>query len=284
MNRSFVLVCALFAVLAAIAPAEARDLVRIGGSAVVEKGEQVQDAVAVGGDVTVHGEVRGDAVAIGGDVIVKAGGQVGNDAVAVGGRLVMEPGAEIGGSEIEVAGEAMSEALEWASVVPVVWGPLKAFYWMGKLVALLALGMLLLTLLPAQMEAVMTAAERNAWKTVAVGLVGVLAIAPFLALLCLTIIGIPLIPLVITAVAVALLFGYVGVGYLVGRKLPWEALKGRSPLLALALGMLLLSVANEVPWLGWLVFFAASLLGFGAVLRSTFGRLRKTATPAPLPE
>ena len=112
MNRSFVLLCALFAVLAAIAPAEARDLVRIGGSVVVEEGEQVQDAVAVGGDVTVHGEVRGDAVAIGGDVIVKAGGQVGNDAVAVGGRLVMEPGAEIGGSEIEVAGEAMSEALE----------------------------------------------------------------------------------------------------------------------------------------------------------------------------
>ncbi len=284
MNRSFVLLCALFAVLAAIAPAEARDLVRIGGSVVVEEGEQVQDAVAVGGDVTVHGEVRGDAVAIGGDVIVKAGGQVGNDAVAVGGRLVMEPGAEIGGSEIEVAGEAMSEALGWASVVPVLWGPLKAFYWLGKLVGLLALGMLLLTLLPAQMEAVVTAAEQNAWKTAAVGLVGVLAIAPFLALLCLTIIGIPLIPLVITAVAVALLFGYVGVGYLVGRKLPWEALKGRSPLLALALGMLLLSVASEVPWLGWLVFFAASLLGFGAVLRSMFRRLRKTATPAPLPE
>ena len=283
MKQSYILACALAAVLVAAPAARARDWVRIGGSVVVEAEDQVQDAVAVGGDVTVYGEVRGSAVAIGGDVLVKAGGNVGSDAVAIGGRLVVEPGGEVVGSQVEVDREAIPKALGWAAVVPVMWGPLKGLYWLGKIIALVALGALLFTFLPAHVGTMADEVEHRPWKSLGVGFLGIIALPPLMALVALTIIGIPLIPLIIMAVAVALLFGHVGVGYLVGRKIPWEAIKGRSPLLGLAVGMVLLSLASEVPWLGWLVWCVAALLGFGAVLSSRFGTVHGPVASTPPP-
>jgi UDP-3-O-[3-hydroxymyristoyl] glucosamine N-acyltransferase len=75
------------------------------GDLTVENGAVVEKAVAVGGSVRIRSgaRVKQDAVALGGDVVVEAGGRVGNDAVSLGGQVREESGSKIQGSVVGLA-------------------------------------------------------------------------------------------------------------------------------------------------------------------------------------
>lgn len=79
--------------------------IAVNGDVFVEEGAVVEKAVAVGGSVTVRSgaQVRQDAVAIGGDVVVQADGRVGNDAVSLGGQVREAKGSRIRGSVVGLA-------------------------------------------------------------------------------------------------------------------------------------------------------------------------------------
>lgn len=79
--------------------------IAMNGDVTVEEGAVVEKAVAVGGSVTVRSgaQVRKDAVAIGGDVIVEADGRVGKDAVSLGGQVREAKGSRIRGSVVGLA-------------------------------------------------------------------------------------------------------------------------------------------------------------------------------------
>jgi UDP-3-O-[3-hydroxymyristoyl] glucosamine N-acyltransferase len=84
---------------------QVENAVALHGDLTLEDGAVVEKAVAVGGTVTVRSgaRVRQDAVAIGGDVVVEADGRVGNDAVSLGGQVQEGKGAKIEGSVVGLA-------------------------------------------------------------------------------------------------------------------------------------------------------------------------------------
>lgn len=76
--------------------------VKFGGSILVEKEEQAEEAVAIGGSVRVDGEVSRDVVAIGGPARIN--GRVGGSVVSVGSSVHLGPGAIIDGDVTSVGG------------------------------------------------------------------------------------------------------------------------------------------------------------------------------------
>ena len=84
---------------------QVENAVALHGDLTVEAGAVVEKAVAVGGSVTIRsgGRVKQDAVALGGDVVVEADGRVGKDAVSLGGQVRGVEGSRIQGSVVGLA-------------------------------------------------------------------------------------------------------------------------------------------------------------------------------------
>ena len=76
------------------------NIIRFGGDLIVPPNQVVENAIAVGGDVTIQQGTRvtETAIAIDGDVILEKGVRVDGDAYAVGGEIITEEGATINGA------------------------------------------------------------------------------------------------------------------------------------------------------------------------------------------
>jgi hypothetical protein len=224
-----------------VAPTPARvehsgDLVRFGSDIHVPSDQEVSgDVVAIGGDITVDGRVQGDVVAVGGSVTLGSAAHVEGQLVTVGGQLHEAPGSYAGGSRVTAGGLPK----RWASGRRF-W-PFMSMFGSGMRVMLSIMWMLFMMgvawaitqLAPARTRAAFDSLKREGMMCFALGLLAwallipsVIALALVAAVLCITIIGIPL--------ALAVIVGYVGLlillcvwGYVVGAIALGERLWGR---------------------------------------------------------
>lgn len=242
----------------------ARDLVKIGGSVVVEEGEVVKDAVAVGGSVTVRGEVTNDAVAVGGSVMVEPGAIVRGSAVSVGGEVRQAEDAVIEGGITEVSGFIPEEVFgdigrNW----PAVFAGMRIVTFIG----FLALALVAIALFGGTFGAIAGEAMRHPLQNGLWGLLALVLIPPVLVLLAISIIGIPFIPLVIVLIVCDIVVGYIAMGLLIGERVASAFHKPDiGKVLAALIGLTLLWAVGWVPFLGWLVQVVAVLVGFGSTL------------------
>lgn len=81
---------------------EVEDAIAIDGDVVVPKGVTVNDVVAIQGRVIIEAgaHVRGDVVAIGGEVDVREDAHVDGDAVSLGGTLKVDERATVDGDRV----------------------------------------------------------------------------------------------------------------------------------------------------------------------------------------
>ena len=267
--------------MALCAPAWGRDETRISEHLTVPEGQEVDNAISLGGDVVVYGNVLKDAVSVGGDLVVKPSGRVGRNGLAFGGRVIVDAGGEIGGQQLEIQNIPGLSSLGQLGVLttrlPEIQHSaistllfLREIYWLNATVVALALGLLVQAAVFGRVEAVSRTIERRHWKAACIGMAGFLGVLLLIGMVAISVIWIPLIPVLVILVTVALLLGYVAVGFAAGRHLPVPFV-ANAPFFATACGMLLLTLACALPWVGAYVFAAANLLGFGAVLMSRFG-------------
>jgi hypothetical protein len=281
------------------------DLVRFGEDVTVPAGRTVLgDVVAVGGDITVLGTVNGDAVAVGGSVHLRPGGVVRGETISIGGRVLNDTGQGLHGSSV-----SLPSIPKW----------LFDFNVMNIIGQGLALVKILFTILLAAAAAwaVNALALERTERAVAhvraapghsflwgIGtLIGIapsaVAVALFSALLCITLIGIPVAILLLAAYVVALIllvmWGFLVGAALVGRWV-WRRFRPLEPepvllkamlagIVALAvpgfLGHLLRTVMFMVPpvgalgiaiWvLGCLLTLSFWLVGMGALIATRAG-------------
>lgn len=219
------------------------EIIRFGQDIHVGPGETVQgDVVAMGGDVTIEGTVRGSVTAMGGDVQLGPASRVSEDVVCLGGTLHEEPGASVGGQRVTAPRTRGAKFM-----LPVLGAIGAGFEIMGLLVgALLLIGLswLVVKLAPGRTQAALDVIDRDGGSAFMVGLLlwaliipSVIVLAIAMALLCITIIGIPLAAAVavgyVAFFVVAAFWGAV-VGYtLIGRQVH-ARLKGPAPSLAVA--------------------------------------------------
>jgi hypothetical protein len=252
----------------------ARDVHAVGGSVTLRAGAEAREVVAVGGSVTLEaGASARQVVAVGGDVRVGPGASVEQDAVSVGGRVQVDPSGDVGGQQTAVSIPGVSGLIAKLSHRA---GEEQSPGWslagaLARYAVYLALALLLMVLFQRRVEVVAASMEANPAKALLAGLLGLVA-QPFLSiLLIVTLIGIPLVLVQVLGVLVAGVLGFTALAWWLGRRLPVQLSRG-TMVLQLALGMAIVFVATQIPVVGWLVWVAAVILTFGAVLRTRFGQ------------
>ncbi|MBI3181378.1 MAG: hypothetical protein HYZ28_04480 [Myxococcales bacterium] len=254
------------------------------GSVVVEDGQVVDSAVAFGGSLTIGSGavVEDDAVAFGGDVILKSGSVVEGDAVAFGGQVHKEEGAVVEGDEVSMGGGSLgaSVARKIRSVGPGHEDEPEVEHrgrgsgfpgFFVRFALLFGLGFLFTMFAPARMKQIEGELAREPLKCGLTGLVGGVVLLMLTVLLAVTIIGIPFAVALVVVVGVLIAMGFSAVAAEVGVRLPVFR-RSRTQALVLALGLLVLLLASEVPLLGPLATAAVILVGLGAIIRTRLGQ------------
>ncbi len=244
---------------------DVRDIVKIANDVVVEEGEHVGDAVAVGGNVTVKGTVEGDAVAVGGSVTLESRAIVEGDVVSIGGKIHKAPGAKIHNDMVEVDAPGISSFKnampEWH------WRSWLQGFRIVTFIGFIALALLIVAIMPRQIGLISNAIESDTLKTVLWGLLGMALIVPGALLLTMSIVGIPLVPVELILVVCAAITGYIAIAQLIGKKMAIALKRTDLPIFWETFwGVFMLGIIGFVPVLGWLVKGIASLIGFGAVI------------------
>jgi hypothetical protein len=268
------------------------------------------NARMLGSTITIDGAIGGALAATGGEITLNAA--VSGDALLQGGTISLGPKARIAGTLTYSAPEPVTIPAEVIPAARVVYHksqPMMERFehmrdwgddWVGRdmpalpstfalvstflvtLGFLILLGGALLALAPQRCEALRLAGTRRPALMV---LLGVLALATLMGLVpvaVMTVIGLPFVPIVLLAILVVWTLGYVFGAYVVALRL-YQAFGRRDDpglglrILLLGGAVLVFSLLNFVPVLGWMLNFLLVLFGIGAmstgVLRALVARL-----------
>jgi len=280
------------------------DLVKFGKDITIEEGEKVTgDVVAIGGNVRVKGLVEGDVVSIGGNIFVSSTGIIEKNATSVGGDVRRDPGSIIKGESVGL-GFLPGKLLGFHTGSHFLWG-VGFIFSLFKILFLFFLGILVLALVPKNVQKVKDKITRNPWQSALIGFLGEILILPAFILLIITIIGIPVAILILPlAILLAMLIGYTSVSLIVGEKLRQNTnIKPQTQMMTLILGILTIEFVLlfarflRIFWgffspfslifviIGFLITYVAFTIGFGGAILTLLGTRPKdktvTATPAP---
>lgn len=254
-----------------------KTVVVFGNDITVEADQRVDAAIAFGGDVDVYGEVRESVVAVGGDVFIHPGAEVEGDAVSIGGEVILDSNANLDGDLVEVKSGHFGHAFRHLHFNPY-WGVPWAFRAISMF-GLLAIVLIVGLLFPGLIVSPASGFELEPGKTFLIGIAAVILFIPLLILLAISIIGIPLIPLVIFCYGLAYLVGYLIVGYLLGKRfLTALNIEAKTLLMNSVSGVLILWFVNLIPFIGILLRICLFLVGLGVILLS-LSNLRNTPKP-----
>jgi hypothetical protein len=239
-------------------------------------------------DVTIRPDevVDGDLNVVFGDATVA--GRVRGDVNTLFGRCVKLEGAQIDGEEHCVTDDAARAIAPWlmnsAAFAPFADQDKRLLVKLGAS----AIVLLVFLLFPVRMRLALDRVERHPGLAALVGAIALVAMLPVAIVLLVSIVGIPLIALEIAALFVGIWLGTGAIALLVGRRLAELVLPHStpSPLLALVLGLVVVSAAETVPFFGWAVTALVWLVGLGAsilafVRATSIDTLRRATVGGP---
>jgi hypothetical protein len=281
----------------------------LGAGTVVVRGVEIGTVTVGVGAVEVSGRVTGSIEVGMGEVILAHGARVGGRvSVGMGREVRLAPGQPL---PLTVGGVDRTETLTFAPAPPLpavgVWplaavvraaagalplggGPALAVaplvgrvaWWLVSL----AVALVVLVLFPEPVRRLVDDVEAAPLSALGWGTLVALAAGPAAVLLAITLLGIPLALLLVLAVLLAKVLGYVAVSLLLGRRLlPRLGVRDGAIGWELVAGTVLLLLVGSVPVLGALVDLAVALVGIGASGRTGFGTGRpwlRAPRPGPV--
>ena len=253
------------------------DVVRVfQGDVIIEEGRVVQgDVVCIGGSVELQpgAVVQGDAVAVGGGISVHQGALVLGEAVAILGTVDVDRGGQVMGEHVNVGlgkvlGSSHHAKRGWLTSL----GPFGLFPTLALFAILYLVGLLVLRVWPERVRNVGHAMFENPVRSFTVGFLCWLLLLPLVVLLCISIVGILLIPLLPVVVFVSIDMGLSAFALKVGESLPAGPGQRFVPPAALGMGMAVLLLVAFVPWLGISILALLQFFALGSSVGSRFGR------------
>ncbi|MDQ6780852.1 MAG: hypothetical protein M3Z37_06840 [Candidatus Eremiobacteraeota bacterium] len=261
------------------------DMVVFAGSQTLQAGQEVDgDLVVIGGNADVHGHVHGDAVAIGGRIYVAPEGQVDGNFVNLGGTIENESATSPGNAR---SGKHHGVAPPIVPVVPNTTDTSDqgSGSWVPFILFDAALVLFAFLLFPAKTRDAMQYLVENPLIASITGFFSPIILALVLVTLAITIIGIPLIPVVMIMAAVGYLIGKAALAAFVGGRL-FEVARVQSPkpIATMLVGLAILAVVSMFGWEGVVIYFCVGAVSLGVALYG-FGRVlnqrRRAASYVP---
>jgi hypothetical protein len=257
-------------------------LVRVFADAEVPAGEHVDgDVVAVFGSVDIEGSVNGDVVAVFGSVRLKPGAVVQGDVVAIGGALDHAEGATVGGQTVSLG---LLPTLGGLPTLPVLLLSILMFWGLTLFIA-----WLMTLLFPERLERIAVTATRQSAGSFFLGVVSMPLFVLVIALLFITVIGIPIAFILPLVYFMMVWVGQVAASYVLGSKLSGRRIGEGGAMVPIltATGFVAMffvvgaalsgpqglsrTLALFFSLLGVLLIAGLSTIGTGALLLSRFG-------------
>lgn len=253
----------------------------IGGTATTANGSKVNgDLILIGGTLGIDGSVNGDIVSIGGAVNLGDSAIINGNLSMLGANLQRSSGAVINGTIEEespnfIGEEAANQRMRWIPFGD--WrDPLRGL--LTTIFEALAMGVLAVLvglLLPHNVKNIAANVVCEPLVSGGIGLLTIIVAPIMLLLLAITIILIPVSLVAFIALGLALLLGFIAVGYEVGQRLATLFKTTWHPSISAGVGTLLLSlvtgIAGLIPCMGWVIGFIVGIVGLGAVITSRVG-------------
>ena len=268
----------------------------------VAENEVIQgDVVSIFGTATVYGTVEGDLVGVFSPVKVEGGqvmgdavtvfspltlmdARIGGDAISVLGGVKAESGTLVGGSAIGIMGFGLDardaviqgDRIDVAGVLP---GNISGFGILAVLIAAILVikqvvafmaGVLAIVIFPHRFERMADHTFTDSGKKTLVGFLLNVGVLVLMAILGASVIGTPLVPLVIPAFMLLEFAGNTTVKITIGRRIATGLGRNWGAILELFVGTIVY-ILLEVTLVGKLLTFIFKLIGMGQVVDSRFG-------------
>ena len=274
------------------------DLLVFGGSATIEQGATVNGStVLFGGNLTVNGTVNGDVAITGGTASLGAAAHITGNLTTVAASLDRATGSKVDGQIYNTAtswissgenGKIPQPVIPIVPVIPPIrfeFQPLlSVLNGFGQSLGIAILAMLLMLFLAPHADRVAHAIIAQPLTAGGLGLLTVVVAPIAIVLSVVTLILIPLAPIIVVALVVAGVFGWIAIGYEIGQRFTKAIHQNWHPAFSAGLGTFALTLAAKlltgIPILncvGWLVPFLLSMAALGAVLMTRFGTQVVTA-------
>jgi hypothetical protein len=223
--------------------------------------------------VRLSGGVSDDVTVFNGRLTISSAATVGGDVTSRRDPVIAQ-GATISGDVQGIDGASINRSLDVA-------GNIARFgVWLAISFSTLVLGLLMLLLAPRAAEGELNAMRNRLGPAIGIGLAAFIGL-PILAIIALvTIVGIPLGVGLLLALVPLWAIGYATSAWLLGRTLVRAP---NSRMLAYLAGWGILRVVALVPVLGGLAWFAAVVLGLGAIAVNSWQARAAAAPPVPAP-
>lgn len=212
--------------------------------------------------------VDGDINVIAGDAEIA--GVVRGDCNAIFGKCEIVDDGEVLGRVNSVTNDGVRALLPWVArhdfASPFAEQDRRLFLKLASS----AIVVLVFLLFPLRTRLALDRVERHPALATATGAAAAIALVPIAIVLLVSVVGIPLIALEIAGVVVGVWLGTAAIALVVGRRLCELVMPAStpSPLVALILGLVVVSAAEIVPVVGWAVSALVWLAGLGAAILS----------------
>lgn len=243
------------------------------------------DVVSLFGDVLIQGNVKGDVITIFGKARIE--GEVEGDVVSILGGITVASMGRINGGAIAILGHGIDnnglirqEEYSILGFAPSGWSASSMLFFLFLILTffkqLLAFGMSLIAVLlfNDRFDRMAFGANEDTGKKLLVGLLVYFGSFIGVAILVMTVIGAPLILLLLPAI---LLLGFLGnttIKVALGRKIALHFNKKWNIVMELLTGALIFGLL-EVTLIGNLITFALKFIGIGELIDSHFGERKK---------
>lgn len=256
------------------------DLTVIGGVVEIKEDATINGNVFIlGGLITIDGTIKGDLTAIGGKVNLEANAVIEGDFIYPATHTQQETGAVIEGEQTE-GWNIPSSNINLPVTTRRGFRFIPIFRTIGRITAtalvLVALGALLLLIMPNSTETMNRALIAEPWHVLGYGALTTLVMLFGGIILTITICFIPVVVIVGLAFGLAVLVGWLSLGYMLGQRIATVIFKTSwHPVLASALGNLVLYLIAKsvglIPCLGGFLVFVAMIFGLGMTVVTLFG-------------
>jgi hypothetical protein len=261
-----------------VAVGESRENIIAFGSDVVVEGLVKKTVLAIGGSITVSGTVGEAVVGIGSRIKLLPQAKIDGDLVMIGGSVAKEPGSSVSGDTVSIkfgdlTGKFFGQG--FAGLFSLAFWPLLIILKLVNAFIWLLVAIVVAALFPRQVVFASGRIRRQFWPIFGTGFLALVIFTVFVvfaAVLCLVLIGIPILLSLVLAGLVVKIFGKVVIFFLIGESLA-RAFNRKSvtPVGGALLGLFLLTLISFAPFLGFLVSTAINILGWGVALRTKFG-------------
>ncbi len=251
-----------------------KGIVSFGGRVTVE-GRIKENILLFGGSLVLAGEVGDSVIGFGSNITIKSTAVIKGDIASIGGTLTKEPGGVIEGDTVYFEGGKDLSRLLGGGILAFPLAPLLLIIKLIGFFVWLFIALVAAALFPRQLSLASSQIRTSFWPVVGTGLVAIILFAGLVivfAFLSLVLIGIPFLLLLAVLGLVVKVFGQVALflffGETIGRSFNRRT---PSPLAAVVVGLIAVSLIKFVPILGFLFSFCLSIIGWGVAIRTKFG-------------